>query len=177
MLLSVLAAGMWLNQSTASADSPPRAHISSALARQVSRAAAMGDMATLRRLLKDNPAPDTANLPHPSGWTPLHAATANGQSDAVALLIEYGADVNAKDKYAVNRRNLSNELLRSRSEFQSAINPRISCVGWTPLHYGSTTANTCTCHEVAHFCATTAHPGCDSLTHRATLCCICALSV
>ena len=78
--LSVLAAGVWLNnQSTVSADAPPRAiNSKSALARQVNRAAAMGDVNSLRRLLKDNPSPDTANLPHPSGWTPLHAAAANG---------------------------------------------------------------------------------------------------
>ena len=99
----------------------------------------MGDVAALRRLLKDNPSPDTANLSHPSGWTPLHAATANGHEGAVQLLLDHGADVNARDRYAVNRRNLSTDLLRSRSEFQAAINPRISCVGWTPLHYGHTT--------------------------------------
>ena len=143
--LSLLAGSAWLASSTVSADAaappppaPPRAVNSrTALARQVNRAAAMGDVAALRRLLKDNPAPDTANLPHPSGWTPLLAAAANGHDEAVAVLLEHGADVNGKDKYAVTRRNLSTDLLRSRAEFQTAINPRISCLGWTPLHYGT----------------------------------------
>ena len=144
--LSVLAAGVWLTHSTVSADAPPRAiNSKAALARQVNRAAAMGDITSLRRLLEDNPSPDTANLPHPSGWTPLHAAAANGHEEAVQLLLEYGADVNARDKYALNRRNLSTELLRSRSEFQAAINPRISCTGWTPLHYGDTTTTHVQC--------------------------------
>ncbi len=138
-LCAALAAGaVWFESSSASSDAaPPRAVNSKAsLARQVNRAAAVGDVASLRRLLRDNPAPDTANLPHPSGWTPLLTAAANGHDEAVRLLLDHGADCNVRDKYVVTRRNLSNDLLRTRAEFQAEINPRISCVDWTPLHYG-----------------------------------------
>jgi ankyrin repeat protein len=32
----------------------------------------------------------------PAGWTPLHFAAREGRADAVAVLLDHGADINAK---------------------------------------------------------------------------------
>ena len=36
------------------------------------------------------------NFPNRTGWTPLHKAAYDGFADVVHLLLDYGADVNAK---------------------------------------------------------------------------------
>ena len=56
-------------------------------------AAAFGRVERLRRLLDEDPA--NANAWSPDGFTPLHLAIFGGSEDAVRLLLEYGADVDA----------------------------------------------------------------------------------
>ena len=133
--VSLLAGYVYLTSSPASAES--RSVNSKAwLARALNKAASTGDLKELQSLLAAHHPSEGVNLAHPSGWTPLMAASANGHTDVVRYLLSQGADVNAKDRYSVTRRNLSTELLKQRSaDFHPAINPRIACVGWTPLHY------------------------------------------
>ena len=133
--VSLLAGCVYLTSSPASAESRS-VNSKSWLARAMNKAAATGELAELQSLLTTHHPSEGVNLAHPNGWTPLMAAAANGHSDVVRWLLTQGADVNAKDRYAVTRRNLSTELLKSRSsDFHPSINPRIACVGWTPLHY------------------------------------------
>jgi hypothetical protein len=56
-------------------------------------AAAFGRIERLRRLLDDDPA--AANTWSPDGFSALHLAIFGGSEDAVRLLIERGADVDA----------------------------------------------------------------------------------
>ena len=135
-LLSVLAGSLYWSLSSDPAQSDARSVNSKAwLARAVNRAAASGELGQLQQLLASHKPSEGVNLAHPNGWTPLLAAAANGHEPVVRWLLAEGADVNAKDKYAVTRRNLSTELLKSRGEFHADINPRVACLGWTPLHY------------------------------------------
>ena len=59
----------------------------------VFRACLSGDVAALRALLESDPA--LANARHPNGMAPLHAAVAH--DECVRLLLERGADPNARD--------------------------------------------------------------------------------
>jgi len=56
-------------------------------------AAALGRIERLRRLLDEDPA--NANAWSPDGFTALHLAIFGGSEEAVRLLIERGADVDA----------------------------------------------------------------------------------
>jgi ankyrin repeat protein len=56
-------------------------------------AAAFGRIARLRRLLDEDP--DAANAWSPDGFSALHLAIFGGSDEAVRLLIERGADVDA----------------------------------------------------------------------------------
>jgi ankyrin repeat protein len=56
-------------------------------------AAAFGRLERLRRLLREDPA--NANAWSPDGYSPLHLAIYGGSEEAVRLLIEHGADVDA----------------------------------------------------------------------------------
>jgi ankyrin repeat protein/uncharacterized glyoxalase superfamily protein PhnB len=60
---------------------------------------AKGDVETLRRFLVNDPSLARATNPeaHDQGWTGLHAAAKGGHVDAVRLLLEYGADPNARE--------------------------------------------------------------------------------
>lgn len=40
------------------------------------------------------------NCRHPLGWNALHAAVVNGNWAAIKLLVESGADINAKDEFS-----------------------------------------------------------------------------
>lgn len=39
------------------------------------------------------------NVRHPLGWTALQSAAINGRVDAVKILLEQGADINAGDDF------------------------------------------------------------------------------
>jgi len=62
-------------------------------------ACAQGDVESLRSLLGSEPGLIRANNPesHFPGWTGLHEAAKHGQTDAVRLLVEHGADPNARE--------------------------------------------------------------------------------
>lgn len=60
------------------------------------QAAAKGNVSEMRKLL-DGGADVNEKEPF-SGYTPLHWATDNGHSDAVALLLERGASVNVQNE-------------------------------------------------------------------------------
>lgn len=57
-----------------------------------------GDLPAMRRLLEDNPALANARSEtDPRGTFPLHVAAESGQAGAARLLLEYGADVTARE--------------------------------------------------------------------------------
>lgn len=57
-----------------------------------------GDLPAMRRLLEDNPALANArSQTDPRGTFPLHVAAESGQAGAARLLLEYGADVTARE--------------------------------------------------------------------------------
>jgi ankyrin repeat protein len=57
-----------------------------------------GDLPAMRRLLEQNPALANARSDtDPRGTFPLHVAAESGQAGAARLLLEYGADVAARD--------------------------------------------------------------------------------
>lgn len=73
-------------------------------------AAKGGDLQLLKKLLGNG---IDVNCRHSLGWNALHAAVVNGNWDAVQLLIENGADVNAKDEFSSARRIASQEGINS----------------------------------------------------------------
>lgn len=57
-----------------------------------------GDLAAMRSLLERNPALANARSEtDPRGTFPLHVAAESGQAGAALLLLEYGADVSARE--------------------------------------------------------------------------------
>jgi 26S proteasome non-ATPase regulatory subunit 10 len=73
-------------------------------------AAANGDVAAVKRYLEEG---DDPNIPDEEGWTPMISAASSGQVQAVAALIEGGADMSLKTKtghdaffYAVAKCNM-----------------------------------------------------------------------
>ncbi len=70
---------------------PPAKHVSSIWA-----AARVGDLGAIERYLASGAAVDAVDPEH--GGTPLIWAAATGQAEAIELLIDRGADVNAADR-------------------------------------------------------------------------------
>lgn len=60
------------------------------------KAASLGDTEEVRRLLKDKP--HLLNVRDVNGWMPLHEAIRKGDLTNVQLIVEHGADVNARTK-------------------------------------------------------------------------------
>lgn len=58
-------------------------------------AAALGDSERLTALL--DAGPDLARLSNGFGWTPLHWSARCGNAETAGILLDYGADINAKD--------------------------------------------------------------------------------
>jgi ankyrin repeat protein len=74
---------------TRSGQSLPRAPIHDA--------AQSNNTATLDELLNANP--ELINLPGPCGRTPLHFAASSGSLEATKMLLQKGANINARDQY------------------------------------------------------------------------------
>ena len=64
---------------------------------RLTRAAARGDTAAVAGLLQGGASPAAADVLQP-GWTPLHAAVEGGYEGIVSLLLEHGADPDARDE-------------------------------------------------------------------------------
>uniref|UniRef100_A0A914UIJ6 Caseinolytic peptidase B protein n=1 Tax=Plectus sambesii TaxID=2011161 RepID=A0A914UIJ6_9BILA len=102
-------------------------------------AARDNDMYKLRGLIADGIDP---NSRHQFGWTALHVAAFNGSMEAVAYLLECGADIDAGDNFstlAEATRNASSFLevifLRESSFSNRLRKGNVSFRGTTALHY------------------------------------------
>lgn len=103
------------------------------------------DKIEIVKLLLDKGA--DANLPHSHGYTPLHQAAQGGNHAIAALLIQSGADVNARIGGPVDNgvRPLHVAARNGRIEMTklllaSGANPKERSgkgFGWTPLHYAA----------------------------------------
>ncbi|XP_043486600.1 caseinolytic peptidase B protein homolog isoform X2 [Polistes fuscatus] len=103
------------------------------------RAAQYGNVPELTRALSDG---IDVNARHHMGWTALQAAAMNGKVDAVKILIERGADLNAGDNFinvyktAMQKGFHTIEVLQIRSnEFFDGLNSKATFHGFTALHY------------------------------------------
>ncbi|CAH1398383.1 unnamed protein product [Nezara viridula] len=99
-----------------------------------------GTSKELRKLLKDGSV--NVNLKHHLGWTALHLAAVNGNTELLKILIEAGCDVNAGDEYINNYRtahekglNTFEVLLQRETEFSDVLRAQENYLGFTPLHY------------------------------------------
>ena len=63
---------------------------------QIIRAAADGDLETVKKLLEEG---DDVNSRDNGRWSPLILAAQNGHLEVVKLLLENGADINAENAY------------------------------------------------------------------------------
>lgn len=104
----------------------------------VFEAAALGDVDRLRSVLDDEPSRATAYSG--DGFTALHFAAFFGHPNAVSLLIERGAEVNAFGRGWMTGTALHSGVSRLRSEVVRVLlgagaNPDVrQSGGWTPLH-------------------------------------------
>jgi len=119
--------------------------------KQVIRAAKNGDIATLRTLIKATPALLQAR--DTDGSTPLHCASWKGHTEAVSLLLDLGAEVNARNQndhwgdtplHAAahgNQRAVA-EILLKRGADPHAVNPRGNTpLAETAIHNATSVAN------------------------------------
>ncbi|KAI5712785.1 hypothetical protein M8J76_010766 [Diaphorina citri] len=86
---------------------------------------------------------------HPLGWTPLHVAAINGKVDNVRVLLEAGANPNLGDLFntvhrtaAEKKMNPFEVLLKREDEFNDVLNPNMTFLGFSALHYGVVAGNT-----------------------------------
>lgn len=117
----------------------------------VFEAAALGDTAALERLLRRSPKRATAYSK--DGFTALHLAAFFGHAEAVALLLDHGADIHARSE---NRRFPTVTPLHSaaagrRTEAALALlergaDPNLTQAGgWTPLHWAAANGDLVLC--------------------------------
>lgn len=104
----------------------------------VFEAAALGDVDRLRSVLDDEPSGATAYSG--DGFTALHFAAFFGHPDAVSLLIDRGAEVDAFGRGWMTGTALHSGASRLQSEvvrvlLEAGANPDVrQSGGWTPLH-------------------------------------------
>lgn len=104
----------------------------------VFEAAALGDVDRLRSVLDDDPSGATAYSG--DGFTALHFAAFFGYPDAVSLLIDRGAEVDAFGRGWMTGTALHSGASRLQSEsvrvlLEAGANPDVrQSGGWTPLH-------------------------------------------
>jgi ankyrin repeat protein len=103
---------------------------------EIFQAAGAGDMARLQLLLKADP--QLANLKSQRNWTPLGTAATSGRLEAVKLLLETGAEVNAADNYgntALSAAAFHGQTEIVRLLLAKGANPKAARQdGQTPLH-------------------------------------------
>ncbi|RWS00964.1 caseinolytic peptidase B protein-like protein, partial [Dinothrombium tinctorium] len=104
------------------------------------KAVQIGDITTMKRMIKEKSV--DVNARHHLGWCPLHVAAVRGDSEAVRLLIDAGADINVEDFYSTanavakeKHLNSLQVLITREDEFSRRLNPNASFKGCTPLHY------------------------------------------
>ena len=68
---------------------------------EIHDAAKKGELEKVKKLLKDNPELVFSKSEDSVGYTPLHWAAYNGHKDVAESLLAKGAEVNAKDWWAV----------------------------------------------------------------------------
>jgi uncharacterized protein len=104
----------------------------------VFEAAALGDADRLRSVLEDEPSRATAYSG--DGFTALHFAAFFGHPDAVSLLIDRGAEVDAFGRGWMTGTALHSAVSRLQSQvarilLDAGANPDVrQSGGWTPLH-------------------------------------------
>jgi hypothetical protein len=131
------------NRRSSSGGSTPRG-----LGDALSNAAAAGDLIRLKQLLDRYKPRHGVNVPHRFGWTPLHAAAANGHKDVVAFLLSRPEiDVNARDVYSPDENDpfLRSVQFSARHQSFPNVNAEMAAFdpdegekfGYTPLHYAA----------------------------------------
>jgi ankyrin repeat protein len=105
----------------------------------VFEAAAVGDGARLKAILKADPA--AVRSYSGDGWTALHLAAAFATPEAVKVLLEHGGDVHARSKSPLNNQPLHAAIALNKSleivvlllDAGAEINAK-QAGGYTPLH-------------------------------------------
>ncbi|KAL1464576.1 hypothetical protein WDU94_004208 [Cyamophila willieti] len=110
------------------------------------RAVRYGSSKELKKLIMNSHL--DVNMRHPLGWTPLHVAAINGRVDNVRVLLEAGANPNDGDLFNTVHRTAAEKklnpfevLLKREDEFSDALNPNMTFLGFTALHYGVVAGN------------------------------------
>jgi ankyrin repeat protein len=118
-------------------------------------AAALGDLVTLRAAIEND---DDARVRRSSdGWTPLHLAAFFGRADAVALLIDLGAPLDAHSTNATRNTPLhaalagaTNPIIVRRLIFAGADIEARGAHNITPLHLAASRGDTALCDLLIH---------------------------
>ncbi len=103
-------------------------------------AAQKGDFQTVKNLLTKYP--DKKNARRNGGWTPLHSQAYGGHKDGVELLLDHGADIEAKHAYDMTSHINSirwNRTAEARLLVEKGPNiDAANTLGWTPLIISAT---------------------------------------
>ncbi|KAM7443876.1 hypothetical protein ABFA07_007448 [Porites harrisoni] len=114
---------------------------SSGIVERMCRTAKHNDSTELQRLIGQG---HDVNQRHPLGWTPLHVAAMNRSERCLALLIEAGADVNAREEFSTAFKTAQKKHMRSfdvifirDDDFSERLHRSANFSGFTPLHYAA----------------------------------------
>jgi ankyrin repeat protein len=118
-------------------------------------AAALGDLVTLRAAIENDD--DARVLRSSDGWTPLHLAAFFGRTDAVALLIDLGAPLDAHSTNATRNTPLhaalagaTNPIIVRRLIFAGADIDARGAHNITPLHLAASRGDSALCDLLIH---------------------------